>query len=236
MSFAYTNFCTTSTTNCNSWSEVSTWGACSTTTDTSAFGPFNNTCVNTWQLVGGATSNGNYYFTGPVLQHIAVSSSYNYCWDSQKKTVNEQIKEILRKRIASDVIVNCKPLGHAEDMREIRARETLRNVIGEDKFRDFARRGSISVRAKSGLVYQIFPGSGFTKVYNNGKMMDRLCVVLTGGFPPTDSLIMRYLLILNNEQQFNSLAIKHGLTKPVVVEKPDQRPLVEIFKSLKKVA
>jgi hypothetical protein len=153
-----------------------------------------------------------------------------------KKTPAERLKEILNSRMAPSVLSNCRPLGLTKDIREIRARETLLRVLGETKYRDFVRRGFISVRAKSGLVYQIFPGHDFTKVYDCGKMIDRLCVVLNGDFPPTDSLIMRYLMILNNEQQFRSYAIRHGAIRPELPQQPDQRSLAEIFRELKKVA
>jgi hypothetical protein len=152
------------------------------------------------------------------------------------KTAAERLKEILNSRMAPSVLSNCRPLGYTEDVREVRARETLRRVLGENRFRDFVRRGSVSIRAKTGLVYQIFPGSDFTKVYDNGKLIERLCVVLLGGFPPTDSLIMRYLMILNNEQQFRGYAIKHAIQMPYLLAAPDQRSLIEIFKELKKVA
>jgi hypothetical protein len=94
------------------------------------------------------------------------------------------------------------------------------------------------VIAKSGLIYQIFPGHDFTKVYNRGIMVDRYCVVLQGGFPPTDSLIMRYLLILNNEKMFESFAIKHGPTKvdPSSIAVQDNRNLLEMFKEQKRLA
>jgi hypothetical protein len=93
------------------------------------------------------------------------------------------------------------------------------------------------VIAKSGLIYQIFPGHDFTKVYNRGIMVDRYCVVLQGGFPPTDSLIMRYLLILNNEEMFKSYAVKHGAVQPHEIEmQDDNRSLLEIFKEYKKAA
>lgn len=152
------------------------------------------------------------------------------------KSAADRLREILNSRMAPGVLSSCKPLGYTQDIREIRARETLRRVLGEDRFKDFVRRGSVSVRAKSGLVYQIFPGSDFTKVYDNGKMIERLCVVLLGGFPPTDSLIMRYLMILNNEQQFRGYAIKHSIQTPYLPATTDQRSLIEIFKELKKVA
>jgi hypothetical protein len=152
-------------------------------------------------------------------------------------TPAERLKEILQKRLRPDIISNCKPLGLAGDIREIRARETLHRVIGEEKFRDFVKRGFISVRAKSGRIYQIFPGRDFTNVYDRGKMIERLCVVMSGDYPPTDSLIMRYLIILNNEDQFRKLANKHDAYKNNIVPfQQDQRPLTEIFRELKKVA
>lgn len=164
---------------------------------------------------------------------IQTSSGY---YIPRPLTAAEKLKQFLNKRMSPDIISSCKPLGYTDDIREIRARETLRRVLGEDKFRDFVRRGSVSVRAKSGLVYQIFPAHDFTKVYDRGKLIERLCVVLQGGFPPTDSLIMRYLMILNNEKQFRSYANVHEVGTPILPLKPDQRTLVEVFKEMKRVA
>lgn len=176
-------------------------------------------------------------YTIRVYNGVADTTGYwAYGTCSPPKPAAERLREILNSRMAPGVLSSCKPLGYTQDVREVRARETLRRVLGEDRFRDFVRRGFVSVRAKSGLVYQIFPGSDFTKVYDNGKLIERLCVVLLGGFPPTDSLIMRYLMILNNEQQFRGYAIKHNVYAPTLPMKPDQRSLIEIFKELKKVA
>jgi hypothetical protein len=125
-----------------------------------------------------------------------------------------RLKEVIAKRQGPAIIIpnnDRKLLTMSEDVREQRARETLRRVIGDEKYRDFLRNGFISVRAKSGLNFQIFPGHGITCVFSEGKMVERLCVVMRGNFPPTDSLIMRYLMILNNETQFRSYAIKHNV-------------------------
>lgn len=153
------------------------------------------------------------------------------------QSLAERIREALRTRIAPAIFTHAKPLGFTKDLREIRARETLQRVIGEDKYKSFLRKGFISVQAKSGLVYQIYPGHDFTKVYDHGKMVDRYCVVLQGGFPPTDSLIMRYLMLLNNEEQFKSYAIKHGaIIKPIQLQVNKQQSLLELFRELKKAA
>jgi hypothetical protein len=83
------------------------------------------------------------------------------------------------------------------DEREARARQTLRRVIGDDKYRSFLVNGFVTVRnPKSGLSFQIFPGHGITCVFDKGKMVDRLCVVLEGDFPPTDSRLSRLMSAL----------------------------------------
>lgn len=164
-------------------------------------------------------------------------------WGEEKFVQHEQqlknrIKSIIDSRCAPNIVIKRndrrKALPMAQDIREQRARETLKQVIGEKKFANFLKSGFLSVKAKSGLVYQIFPGHGVTCVFDQGKLVDRLCVVLQGGFPPTDSLIMRYLLILNNESQFRSYANKHTPIIQVYQEVPvDMRPLTEIYKELK---
>jgi hypothetical protein len=179
-----------------------------------------------------------------INEGTATSSPYIYYnlpgyLTTPQKTLEHRIKELLRQRIAPPIYTHAKPLGFTKDLREIRARETLHRVLGDDKYKSFLKKGFISVMAKSGLVYQIFPGLDFTKVYNRGIMVDRCCVVLQGGFPPTDSLIMRYLLILNNEKMFESFAIKHGPIKivdPSSIAIQDNRSLLEIFKEQKRLA
>lgn len=217
-----------------------------TNTATSTYPGWDNGTVSTAQAIQFRTLDTSYtqYTQGPnytvrYYNGAAGGVDTTGCWAGYvypPKTAAEKLREILNSRMAPGVLTNCRPLGLTNDVREVRARETLRRVLGENRFRDFVRRGSVSVRAKSGLVYQTFPGSDFTKVYDNGKLIERLCVVLLGGFPPTDSLIMRYLMILNNEQQFRSYAIKHGIQTPYLPAAPDQRSLIEIFKELKKVA
>lgn len=147
-----------------------------------------------------------------------------------------RIREIIQKRQAPTVITSRKGLRPTGDLREQRARETLRRIIGDGNFRNFLRTGFVTVKSKrEGLTYQIYPGSDFTNVYQQGKMVERLCVVLLGNFPPTDSLIVRYLMIMNNPKQFRDLAIKHSVRKsiPAGQSQQEHRSLPEIFNNLK---
>lgn len=154
------------------------------------------------------------------------------------KSPQEMLKEIIQSRQAPHIRRNRHFMPIPADAREIRARETLRRVIGDEKYRGFLSKGFVSVRnPKSGRIYQIFPGHGITRVYENGQMIERLCVVLRGDFPPTDSVIVRYLMALNNEADLWKLAIKHGpLKKDRAAELENNRSLIEIYRELKVAA
>lgn len=168
------------------------------------------------------------------------TNRYYYSWKDGKSSrvpalsPQERIREIIQARQAPAIHVRRKPVLSTEDIREVRARETLRTILGEEGFRNYARNGFVTVRARSGKTYQIFPSHGMTAVYQNGKMIENLCVVLSGNFPPTDSLIMRYLLILNDEKDFRSHAnIFSGYQPSTQRNQPSQQPLTEIFRKLK---
>ncbi len=125
----------------------------------------------------------------------------------------DRIRKMIRDRMSPAIHRNKKrqPMSFAADIREERARQTLRRIIGAQAYKKFIRDGFITVVPKSGLTYRIYPGHGITEVYDKGIMVDRLCVVLQGNFPPTDSILMRYLLILNDEGEFSKYAVKHGV-------------------------
>lgn len=172
-----------------------------------------------------------------IIKHDTYATTGNWSWEEcepfKQLTPQERLREIIRSRHAPAFHSRRNPMRQPEDIRETRARETLRAVLGEDKFRQFIKNGFVTVWAKSGLVYQIFTGHGITRVYDKGKQVERLCVVLRGNFPPTDELIMRYLLILNDERDFRKHAIKHTVSRPEKV-KPvmSDKSLTEIYREI----
>lgn len=157
----------------------------------------------------------------------AATTSVSYCryddwvtydgvsltWNPPVVAPGDRIRQMIRDRMGPAIRRSRTSLSIAMDVREERARQTLRRIIGEQAFRKFVRDGFITVVPKSGLTYLIYPGHGITKVYDKGIMVDRLCVVLKGNFPPTDSILMRYLLILNDEGEFSKYAVKHAVLK-----------------------
>lgn len=194
-------------------------------------------CIIQWGMWGNDECSVEYEWQGVAAKPMSAEEKKAY----EEKRLKDRFSQIIQGRCAPNIAIrqNTKrqPLPIPADIREQRARETLRRVIGDQKYINFIKHGFISVKGRSGLVYQIFTGHGITHVFNQGNLVDRLCVVLQGSFPPTDSLIMRYLLILNNEQQFRSLAIKHsisGYERSRQENGPAEiKPLAEIFKELK---
>ncbi len=185
------------------------------------------------------------------------STVYDFEWGSSAWDLKPQLspiarlRQIIRERYAPAVI-SKRSLPKASDIREMRARQTLHRIVGDEQFRSFFKNGFITLKAKSGLVYQMFTGHQNTRVYKNGQIIEYMCIVLRGSFPPTDELIMRYLLLLNDEGRFCDVAVhsrpyqfypkglkiitdeilnNHGVdlkARPV-----DTRGLSEIFKELK---
>jgi hypothetical protein len=229
------------------------WTPADSTADPYTYGvDYGNTSASTstsavihykdWVNATTTTSTGwEVYRTGMTAATNAVTAStwgdltnLKIQWSRIKPNPADRLRSMIRDRMGPAIHVKSKTMRHTTCPKEIRARETLKRVLGEDKFRSFLKRGHISVRAKSGLVYQIFPGHGMTRVYDNGQWMETLCVVLQGGFPPTDSLIMRYLLILNDERDFRKHAISHSVgRRNSSVEEVSLLPLPELFKQLK---
>ena len=80
--------------------------------------------------------------------------------------------------------------------------------------------------------------------FEEGKKVERLCVYLKGDFPPTDQIIVLYLMFLNNEAQVratanisdyrNSKLVLHT-GNPLTVN-PPQPSLPELYNQMKGVA
>ncbi len=136
--------------------------------------------------------------TALTIDDIKVPSAF--------KTRADRLRELIRKRSGPAILIGRTPAATKYDEREERARDVLRRVVGDERYRRFLAHGFVSVKARSGRVYCIYPGHQQTLVYQNGRMIERLCVVLRGQFPPTDTLITRYLMLLNDEAGFRKIA------------------------------
>jgi hypothetical protein len=184
---------------------------------------YNNYFIKSRDYVWENNWNNRDTWTAPVVPPISLS---------------DRFRQIIQSRQSPLFIPSRTPIKTAAEEREMRARQTLCRMLGDDGFRRFLRNGFVSVRANSGKVYQIYPGHGMTVVYDRGTPIEKLCVVLRGDFTPTDSLITRYVMILHDEADFRALAnVWTAPAKKVPnFRQLDARPLTQIFQSLKAVA
>lgn len=214
------------------------------------------------------TSFNNIYYYGSTSDTITITATSGGSWTTsdcgvwysedfnfktlKPKDAKDKLREIIRERQAPAVYVRNKegiwvpdrtPLKDGIDERERRARETLKTIIGEKKFRHYLKHGFVSVRnPESGRVYQMFPGHGLTFVYEDGELTERLCIYLGGGgdYAPTDSLIVQYLMALDDEEELWALANKHGsrISRPKRIIKLEEtknynKSLSDLFKQFK---
>ena len=132
----------------------------------------------------------------------AATVDYNYV-TTKPLTKEEQIRQQLRQKLVPQILIRRFGIGHTGKDSEKKAREALRAIIGDQRFQRYLKHGFITVKGQSGLVYQIFPGHTMTRVWRNGQPVEKLCVVFCdSSVPPTDSVIMRLLMVLDSEEEF----------------------------------
>lgn len=111
----------------------------------------------------------------------------------------------LRRNMTIIVHSRAKPIRQAED-NEMTAIETLREMITEADFRKYMVHGFLLVKGQSGRIYQVFRNKSHTKVWENGKVVEEVCVrIKDRKIPPTDSVIALKVLIETNEDDFRKL-------------------------------
>lgn len=82
---------------------------------------------------------------------------------------------------------------------ELVALQLLRQLVEPEMFRRYLRQGFVSVRAKSGLVYQIDRHARI-KVWDLGVHVASLCVHFgEGRIPPTDEVVSKILVVESDE-------------------------------------
>ena len=93
---------------------------------------------------------------------------------------------------------------------EVKARETLRDIISEADWRRYVTNGYLLIKGASGKVYQVFANhSGrHTKVYEKGACKFELCIH-SEGVPDSDHVLNCMLMIQNDEDDFIKQCNKH---------------------------
>lgn len=99
---------------------------------------------------------------------------------------------------------------------EWKAIETLREMLSEKEFKRYLVYGFITVKGKSGKVYQIFRTKAHTKVWSGGNLIEEVCVrIKDKGIPFTDNVIAFKTMIETNEEDFRSIGNVYKMTSQV---------------------
>lgn len=97
---------------------------------------------------------------------------------------------------------------------EWNAIETLREMITEKEFKKYMKYGFILVKGQSGRIYQIFRSKWHTKVWENGQLIEEVCVrIKDKKIPPTDNVVAFKNLIEYSEESFKNLGNVYNMRK-----------------------
>jgi len=159
----------------------------------------------------------NYYISDSI-------TTFNYGYNipiSKKQAFRNKLKKQLRPDFTP---ANTDLLACNADPAEQKARELLRELITASEFRNYLRRGFITVKGKSGILYRIFGGYKHMTSYakhDDGKYYkhEDICVVFNREMPMTDGVVMRLLLIENDEFSLRKLANVRNIS-PITTTKP----------------
>jgi len=122
---------------------------------------------------------------------VNIANPYVYVESAESKEA--RIKRHLNRQ---------KSLNNKVTPQEIKARESLRDMLTEREWRRYVTNGFVLVRGLSGKFYQVFNDQSHIKVYVKGKLTDEICIHTTSDTkcPPTDHIINMMFLIQNDEQ------------------------------------
>jgi hypothetical protein len=152
--------------------------------------------------------------TGASIQDVVYDAATNNLnivytnapanWDMAYSS-EEQKVDALRAAIKSNLLIRMgrtrESLAAKVSEAELRARDTLRDMLTESEWRRYVTNGFIMVKGQSGRWYQVFNRSNERiRVYENGKHINNICIHTDGECPPTDHVISMKILLEIDEQ------------------------------------
>ena len=138
----------------------------------------------------------------PLPSYISISSAGGITWTTLDK--KWEFKNKLKSNLL--ILTNRKRtnLTNAITPQEMKARESLRDLISESDWRRYITNGFIMHRGESEKWYQIFNDQKRTNVYWKGKIIETLCLH-TDNCPPTDHILNMMTLIDFDENSLGQI-------------------------------
>jgi len=124
-----------------------------------------------------------------------------------------------RRKFRGNLIINVKSradytglIGYTAS--EQKALDTLREMISESDFRKYLTHGFILVQGGSGLTYQVPRRKSHTKVWDNGQLVEEICIRISDPrIPLTDNVIAFKILLESDENAFRQLGNVYNMKK-----------------------
>lgn len=140
--------------------------------------------------------------------------------ESKREKLRRRIREQMERTDLRGLRAN-HPRANFSNVREneINALHLLRSMVDPAVFRKYLRYGFVTVRASSGLVYQIQRNNQHMKVWDRGQVVCELCVSLPG-VPATDEVIAKMLMAECDEIEVWNRANVYWDARP------EQRPAI----------
>jgi hypothetical protein len=179
--------------------------------------------------------------TGTIV--VNGDGSYQWMVHGAPPTKSAAVREAMRKNLVAERRRRAVGLPFQASAEELKARETLRDMISENEWRRYLTNGFIMTKGQSGKWYQIFQQyNERIRVYENGKHVEMLCIHSDGECPPTDHVINMKILAEVDESALWKGSNKHGAwgamgtgnityQNGTLVSNNEKRSLLEIAKS-----
>jgi hypothetical protein len=123
------------------------------------------------------------------------------------KSVEQMAKEAIQKLIRQNLLIKTGrriPVSVKVSPQELKARETLRDMLSERDWRRYVTNGFIMVRGRElgRYWYQLFANrSERVRIYERGTWVKSLCIHTDSVCPPTDHVINMKVLIEIDEKE-----------------------------------
>jgi hypothetical protein len=181
---------------------------------------------------------------------MVVNGNGTYTWmvGGPLPTKSAAVRQAIRKNLVAERRRRAVGLPFQASGEELKARETLRDMISENEWRRYLTNGFLMVKGQSGKWYQIFQQySERIRVYERGQHVETLCIHSDGECPPTDHVINMKILAEVDEVTLWKSSNKHGafMGMPTMTYNnatlvqgavPEKKNLIDVAKSFSKAS
>lgn len=159
----------------------------------------------------------NWSYSVDGTTSIDIASS-DQCSAKMQKRIDFQNR--IRQQLVPNIIANRSGIGRElETAEERRARALLQEMISPKEYRNYLRTGFLTVHGRSGMIYRVSGLHKMMRCYVRGpdgkyKAVEDLCIIFKSDFnslPYTDWVLMRKILIENDEFGMRKIAISHKI-------------------------